>query len=381
MSANERRRSSVVERIRGTSVSMADAALNFNPQLGMCAATGIAIAYAPTLEELREPISGGANIEFNEHGHSTRTVTTDVNGDPCLAKGSSATQTHRLSFAQPLNISPSLQKGNLDAVPETQPGFTKPSLKKRTTVVEEERHGWGPAIKHGLAAFWKFALTPTGFLITIYGLNIVGWGAMLFFLLIDVAPAMDYPSADSIDSPRKKWLEIDSQILNALFCVTGFGLAPWRFRDLWNLCRVRFGKNRNAMKRLAEQNKSWFRPGAWYTDSLKNDNEENGISAPTTFTGEVAPPTSLWKLSFVVWMMILNTLFQGVLSGFMWGYNRINRPSWATGLFIGCGCIVSMLAGAMMWWEGRKVKMIEGPVITIVEPEDKEMQLEDRSSK
>ncbi|OWP44593.1 hypothetical protein CEG18_29200, partial [Pseudomonas nitroreducens] len=89
---------------------------------------------------------------------------------------------------------------------------------------------------------------------TIYGLNIVAWGAMLFFLLLDAAPAMDHPDKDSNDSPRKKWLEIDSQILNALFCVTGFGLAPWRFRDLWNLLQVRFGKNKKAMKRLAKQN-------------------------------------------------------------------------------------------------------------------------------
>jgi hypothetical protein len=81
----------------------------------------------------------------------------------------------------------------------------------------------------------------------------------------------------------------------------------------------------------------------------------------------VAPPTKLWKLSFVVWMMILNTLFQAVLSGMMWGYNRITRPSWATGTFIGLGCGVSLLAGLMMWWEGRKVKKIEGPIVKVVE--------------
>ncbi|KAL6402662.1 hypothetical protein AUP68_14116 [Ilyonectria robusta] len=49
---------------------------------------------------------------------------------------------------------------------------------------------------------------------------------MIFFLLLKAAPAMNHPSADSDDSPRKKWIEIDSQILNALFCVTAFGLAP-----------------------------------------------------------------------------------------------------------------------------------------------------------
>ena len=43
----------------------------------MWAATGTAIAYAPALTELREPVAGGENIETNEHGHSARTVGLD----------------------------------------------------------------------------------------------------------------------------------------------------------------------------------------------------------------------------------------------------------------------------------------------------------------
>jgi hypothetical protein len=214
--------------------------------------------------------------------------------------------------------------------------------------------------------------SPTGFLMTIYGLNIVAWGAMLFFLLLKAAPAMNHPTADSIDAPRKKWIEIDSQILNALFCLTGFGLAPWRFRDLWWLQRIRIAKNRIAMKRLYEQNKSWFRPPAWYFESDEEDVERDEGQKRVTFTGEAAPPTSLWKLSFVVWMMVLNTLLQTVLALFMWHHNRINRPTWATGTFIGLGCGVSLLAGVMMWWEGRKVKKIEGPVVKVVDQGDQE---------
>ncbi|KAM3066958.1 hypothetical protein ACMFMF_010007 [Clarireedia jacksonii] len=360
-------------RLRSSSISMVDAALNFNPQPGMWAATGTAIAYAPTLNELREPIGGGANIEFTPHGHSARTVTTDENGEPLLAKSLSKTKTRRMSTATAtiLNAITDVAEGEGGAGGGKGEGkpVRKPTLAELTEVPEEEKHGWGPAILHALQAFRKFVLTPTGFLMTLYGLNIVAWGAMLFFLLLDAAPAMDHPNKDSNDSPRKKWLEIDSQILNALFCVTGFGLAPWRFRDLYFLMQVRFCKNRNAMKRLAEQNKSWFRPGHWYTDGVERENEMNGLPVKSTFTGEVAPPTGLWKLSFVVWMMVWNTLFQGALAGFMWGYNRIDRPGWATGTFIGLGCAVSAAAGGLMWWEGRKVKRIEGPVVKVLEKE------------
>lgn len=159
---------------------------------------------------------------------------------------------------------------------------------------------------------------------------------MLFFLLLKAAPAMNYPTADDDNSPRKKWLEIDSQILNALFCVTGFGLAPWRFRDFYWFLRVIFSRNQAAMQKLAAQNKGWFRPPTWYHGQ---EGAGNGAPARTssddvvpamvkrpTFTGKRAPPTALWKLGLTIFMMVLNTAFQVVLSYYMWAYNRIDRP-------------------------------------------------------
>lgn len=146
---------------------------------------------------------------------------------------------------------------------------------------------------------------------------------------------MNYPTADYDNSPRKKWLEIDSQILNALFCVTGFGLAPWRFRDLSYFVRAVTVRDKVAMTKLAAQNKAWFRPPSWVDDEDNANDPGHGdvresvgpLEKPAaTFTGEVAPPTALWKLAFTICMMVLNTLFQVVLSYFMWAYNRLERP-------------------------------------------------------
>lgn len=186
---------------------------------------------------------------------------------------------------------------------------------------------------------------------------------MLFFLLLKAAPAMCNPSCDDDYSARKIWLEIDSQILNALFCVTGFGLAPWRFRDWYWMMRSVHFHDQYSMRRLFNQNKAWFRPPAWFTEN--EGWRSDGELEKATFTGERAPPTSMWKLAFTIDMMVLNTLLQAVLSFFMWHYNRLNRPSWATGTFIALGCGVSMFAGIMSWWEGRKVKKIEGPEIKV----------------
>lgn len=370
----------VVGRLRKKSVSMAETAWNLNLQPGMWGATGTAIAYAPTLTELREPIAGGENIEFNQHGHSARTVAIDEAGAPILlstiptstSRGQDAAEAAEAAEDTDIDI-------EIEEDEETKDNDKTPPFATVQTLAQQAssptKHNWKTTVGQGLRALWKFVCTPTGFLMTLYGLNIVAWGAMLFFLLLDAAPAMDHPNKDSDDSPRKKWLEVDSQILNALFCVTGFGLAPWRFRDLYWLGRARLAHDRHAMERLEEQNRAWFRPPAWY--AVRGDAEAQHESERArararareervTFTGAVAPPTALWKLAFVVWMMVLNTLFQCVLAGFMWGYNRIDRPSWATGTFIALGCGVSLLAGVMMWWEGRKVKKIEGPVVKVV---------------
>jgi hypothetical protein len=49
---------------------------------------------------------------------------------------------------------------------------------------------WTRSTIIGLRAFWKWFLTPFGFLVTIYALNVVAWGGMLFLLLLNAAPAM-----------------------------------------------------------------------------------------------------------------------------------------------------------------------------------------------
>ncbi|KAK2013641.1 hypothetical protein LZ32DRAFT_604421 [Colletotrichum eremochloae] len=363
---------SIVDRVRSASVSI----MNVNPQLGMWQAAGTAIAQAPNLTELRDPDSGGDNIAFTAQGHSARHAVQEPQGDLALIRPvlgrrpSTFSDDGRPGFRNVLGDKPdNIRESGEQPVP-AEPGRHESLLSsggqqsRRRQSLHQKHMGkgkapWKTTITNGLKAFWKFFLTPSGFIITIYCLNIVAWGAMLFFLLLKAAPAMNHPSADDDSSPRKKWLEICSQILNALFCVTGFGLAPWRFRDLYLYVRAVNFRDRAAMLKLAAQNRGWFRPPAWAAEAEKAPSE--------TFTGQAAPPTTLWKLGFTIWMMVLNTFLQAVLCYFMWGYNRFDRPSWATGTFIALGCGVAMLAGLMSWWEGRKVKKIEGPKVKIVQ--------------
>ncbi|KAH8687246.1 hypothetical protein BGZ60DRAFT_501479 [Tricladium varicosporioides] len=280
-----RGKSSNVRSLR--SHSLLDSLINFNPQPGTqhLATIGAAMAQAPNLTELCEPIGSGENIQFDAYGHSVRTVVTDSSGVLILTTVLSRTVT-RISTRNTTILhdnTPKKQEAGRLPVGE----LPMPTLLEQAA--SEEKHGWGETTLHGLTAAWKFACTPIRFVMTIYGLTIFAWGAMLFFLLLVIAPAMNHPGKDSDDPPRKKWIEIDR-----------FRLAPWRFRDLYWLIHIRFRKNRHAIERLLQQNISWFRPPI------------------VTFTGEGAPPTRLWKLSFVVWMMVWDTFLQAVLATFMW---------------------------------------------------------------
>jgi hypothetical protein len=251
---------------------------------------------------------------------------------------------------------------------------------------------WTTSTLIGLLAFWHWFLTIPGFLITVYGLNVVAWGGMLFLLLCNASPAMCHPSCNDINSPRRIWIEIDSQILNALFCVTGFGLAPWRFRDLYWWCWWRLGRSEHAkstgIRRLAGVHKGWFRlrgsDALPVGVALKADDPavpEPLRKAPAPpLTNVRAPPTAPWKMDFVVLMMAANTFLQACLCGFMWGRNRYNRPSWATGLFVALACVVAGMAGFVMFQEGKNVKKVEGAPISREERKARGWPLEDEET-
>lgn len=235
---------------------------------------------------------------------------------------------------------------------------------------------WKEGFLRGCKAFWNYTWTPLGFFVVLYGLNVVAWGGMLFLIMLNAAPAMCHPSCNDINSPRRIWVEITSQILNALFCVTGFGLAPWRFRDLYFLLKWRVGSQTQALRRLAGFHRGWVRlPGSETLPvDLGPDNiadyaagkglecvpvpEKKMPDAP--LTGVRAPPTRPWKIDFVIWFNVSNTFLQVGLATLMWAMNRYNRPAWATGLLVALACIAAMIGGFMMFWEGKQVKKIEG---------------------
>jgi hypothetical protein len=87
---------------------------------------------------------------------------------------------------------------------------------------------------------------PFEFLVTIYALNVVAWGRACFSYcsaMQEMYWALGEQKGWTRDlvhlySSKRMWVEADSQILNVLFCITSFGLASWRFSDLYYLLRI-----------------------------------------------------------------------------------------------------------------------------------------------
>lgn len=148
--------------------------------------------------------------------------------------------------------------------------------------------------------------------IVIYALNIVAWGGMLFLILIGAA---NQTMPD--EYTRKVWIEIDSQILNALFCVTGIGLIPWRLRDLY---QAHSAKNRHKLLHHHS-----------YTTKI------------------------VW-IRIVVWTFFANSLFQIGMAVCMWSLNMNNRPGWLVGIFVGLGCVSGAFAGLIQCVFNQKKK-------------------------
>jgi hypothetical protein len=159
----------IIGRVRGASISL----INANPQLGMWQASGLAIAQAPNLSELRDAESGGDKIEFNAQGHSMRTAIEESDGELTLAKSRT-----RATIELPV-VSEEETKEDHHRHPHLHHLHEKGHrlVERRRALRDKHKNTikekWGKTLMHALNAFWKFFKTPSGFLITIYFLNIV----------------------------------------------------------------------------------------------------------------------------------------------------------------------------------------------------------------
>ena len=225
---------------------------NSSIPVGMWDATGTLASGAPSLADIRRGSYGSdgwsgegqlkdkdRRASLGRKGSMPESSTAD-NGRPGL-NGHSSTHAHETLYEGKTNYleaeataADDRKAAAVDAPEKAGTGIKafdlNPALKQKTEPFENgyqfpPKHTWTEATMIGLKAFWKFTWTPLGFFVVLYGLLVVAFGGMLFLLLCNAAPAMCNPDCNDIDSPRRIWVEYDSQIVNALFCVTGFGMS------------------------------------------------------------------------------------------------------------------------------------------------------------
>ncbi|GIZ39082.1 hypothetical protein CKM354_000247300 [Cercospora kikuchii] len=445
--SGRRRRGTSVSSVAQSVVSATERVLDSDLPPGFLAATAEATSKAPTIGEIRSgALAQPDTLTRSRSASNSRRHARLSRGSRDSTRPTQDHEQHASSpglepfpplAEEPTKVS-SIEKPVMLEREETREETPSISIKNQESIaplshadrarssgyIPPQKLPWTTSTANALVAFWKWFITPFGFLVTLYGLNVVAWGGMLFLLLCNASPAMCYApdpnnpgqkyfNCNDIDSPRRKWIEWDSQILNALFCVTGFGLAPWRFRDLWYLMKYRFTNEKKhglekkmyGLRKLGAYYRGWFRlPGQTTLDQMTSqeyirslaasspDSLEAAMSTNPAFdprlpvpavkapapplTGVRAPDTKLWKVDFFIWMQVWNTFFQCCLCGFMWGMNRYDRPSWSTGLFVALACGVAGIGGLVSFLEGKAVKRVEGQAPPgVAEQTDEEVDL------
>lgn len=241
---------------------------------------------------------------------------------------------------------------------------------------------------------WAFLKTPVGVIAGIYGFLVVFGGAALVLFLVG-----------AIDGGKNKdyWVEVWSQFENGLFTIPGVGLIPWRLRDTYRMAWIAYYQHltwhlrkKQGLPKLADKNDlpslapAKHKKHASTADSDSSDDEGNTTTttSPELASDAVLSPTQAshlhqlqtlfaesqswyrphetfthhaFSISFALSITVLNdlnSLFQCLLCGYMWGYatHYHDRPAWSTGTFMPCSFLAGIGAAVLIWRGGERGK-------------------------
>ena len=219
--------------------------------------------------------------------------------------------------------------------------------------------------KRSMRGFGRYVKKPLGFLVTLYAFLLTFWGAAWVLFLIGWI---------SVEGRQAYFIEICDQILTALFCVVGIGLAPWRAIDTYHMIYVakyahktwRVRKER-GLPNLRNHNELPTRPEAhaWETGDDKDVPEEepvlkaaeqtkleyhqNKLAASHTFYKPHETTThcafSIRLLIAIVVLLDCHSLFQMALGATTWGIYYKHRPKELTAIILTFSISCNISAG------------------------------------
>lgn len=245
------------------------------------------------------------------------------------------------------------------------PGWTAEEKALLNDRVRHLLHSRRAKFRRGMRGFARYVRKPVGFLITLYAFLLTFWGAAWVLFLIGWI---------SVQGRQGYFIEICDQILTALFCVVGIGMAPWRAIDTYHMIYVakyahktwRLRQERD-LPALKDHNELPTRPDthAWEV----NENQDGNNEAPVLSSAEqekleyhqdkLAKSHTFYKphetnthhafsvrlLIAIVVLLDCHSLFQMALGGTTWGIYWKVRPKALTAVILSCSITCNISAG------------------------------------
>jgi len=225
-------------------------------------------------------------------------------------------------------------------------------------------------VRRTARGIWSFLKTPQGFITAIYGFLVAFWGAAIIIFL---GKLINLHNSDT----QGFWVEVSSQVENALFTVTGIGFIPWRIIDTYRILKIwRYKRlTRNLRKKaglpllLDEDDLPDPRYDPNYVHVLTDEQQVElhllQVQFQKSQTWYRAHGTATHKafpinIALAVCLCIDgNSFFQCILCGCMWGLNRFERPAWTTGTLIPASFLCGIVASGLIWKGSHQIRRTE----------------------
>ncbi|PVH94800.1 hypothetical protein DM02DRAFT_618372 [Periconia macrospinosa] len=245
------------------------------------------------------------------------------------------------------------------------PGWTDEEKAMLNDHVRHLLHSRREKFKRGMRGFGRYVRKPLGFLVTLYAFLLFLFGLAWVLFLIGWI---------SVGGRQAYFIEICDQVLTALFCVVGIGMAPWRAIDTYHMIfvakyahktwRVRRERGLPALKDHNElphcpPTHPWKKdespdpqtelPVLSPAEQQKLEHHQNKLADSHTFYKPHETYThnafSVRLLIAIVVLLDCHSLFQMALGGTTWGIYYKVRPKALTAVILSCSISCNISAG------------------------------------
>ncbi|KAI0750742.1 golgi-body localization protein domain-containing protein [Daedaleopsis nitida] len=217
---------------------------------------------------------------------------------------------------------------------------------------------------------WSFVKTPLGFITAIYGFLVVFWGTGIVLFLAKMINLHN-------EITQGFWVELCQQVETGLFTATSIGFIPFRVMDTYRICKIWRYK-----RKIAELRAKAGLPELYDPDDLPDPvydpnyvqvltekeqidlhyQQHQFMKSQTWYRPHGTETHRAFPIGLALWIGVcndLNSFFQILLSGCMWGLDRFQRPAWTTATTLPAAFVAGIIAGVLIYWGGRKTRRTE----------------------